>query len=168
MNNKFRVFLLVIVVMIFGLIGGLTVLKKGSEEDRTITVHARKYAFDPQVIRVNRGDTITLNITSTDVTHGFYLEGYDFDAKIRPETPGFWMRAPSKNKEYGEEVVESYTFTANRIGKFRYRCSIGCGPMHPFMQGEFIVRPNFLFPGSIGLAFGIAFACIIYFRKKEE
>lgn len=169
MNKKLQITALIIFVLICGIAGGLLGATKGTPQKRTFEIKARKYAFKPNVIRVNKGDEITLKLTSTDVTHGIYFEAYDFDAKIRPETPYFWVRHPSKDKRYGTEPVETYTFIADKVGKFRYRCSIGCGPMHPFMLGEMIVGPNYLFPASIGLAVGIALACITYFfRKKEE
>mgnify|MGYP001559745331 FL=1 len=160
---------LIFLVLICGLLGGLLGIKSGRPQERVFEIKARKYAFEPNVIRINRGDRITLKLSSLDVTHGLYLEAYDFDAKIRPQTPYFWIRHPSKSKTYNREPQESYTFTADRVGKFRYRCSIGCGPMHPFMQGEMIVEPNYLFPASIGLAIGMVFSSIIYFwRRKEE
>jgi heme/copper-type cytochrome/quinol oxidase subunit 2 len=99
-----------------------------------------------------------------DVTHGFYLEGYDLDAKVRPENPTFWLRHPSQGEEY--EEVEEIIFTADRTGKFRYRCSITCGSMHPFMQGELIVRPNYLYSTSIGLLLGLGVAMFIVSRHR--
>lgn len=155
---------------ILGILGGFLIAKskEAPPTHREIIIVAKKYGYEPAVLRVNQGDKITLKLTSKDATHGFYLEGYDFDAKVRAEMPYFWIRHPSKSKEYDKEPVESYTFTANKTGKFRYRCSIGCGSFHPFMQGELIVEPNYLFPVSTGLAIGMLFACIIYFRRKKE
>lgn len=159
---------LALLVLIFGFLGGFFGTSKSQYQERNFTIYARKYAFEPNVIRINKGDKVTIKLFSKDVTHGFYLEGYDFDAKIRPENIAFWIRHPSKSKKYEDEPVESYTFAADRTGKFRYRCSIGCGPMHPFMQGEMIVEPNYLFPTAIGLVIGIVFVCITYFWIRKE
>ncbi len=159
---------LALLVLATGVLGGRLAVRKNQTQERIFEIKARKYAYLPGVIRVNRGDKITLKLSSVDVTHGFYLEGYDFDAKLDPETPGFLIRVPSTSRKFSAESVESYTFSADRVGKFRYRCSIGCGPMHPFMQGELIVAPNYLFPTSIGLAVGMVFAIIIYFSGKER
>lgn len=166
MSKKVQILFLFIFVLICGIGGGLLGTKIKPPQERTIAIEARQYAFEPNVIRVNQGDKITLVLSSQDVTHGFYLEGYDFDAKIRPETPYFWIRRPSQGPEYNKETVKSYTFIAKKRGKFRYRCSITCGSFHPFMQGELIVEPNYLFPVSCGLALGLLFACLIYFRIK--
>ena len=162
-----QVISLAIFVVAMGVIFGLLGVKKApGPAKRTILIKARKYSYNPPVIRVNRGDEITLKLESEDVTHGFYIEGYDIDAKVRSETPHFWLRHPSKGQEY--EVVEEIRFIANRKGKFRYRCSITCGTFHPFMQGEFIVEPNYAYPASIGLVIGLAISCIVYFKRKKD
>lgn len=163
-----KIIFLLLLVLSCGFLVGLVGVKRQKPKEVTFAIIARKYAFEPNVIRVNKGDKITLKLSSQDVTHGLYLEGYDFDAKVRAEMPTFWIRHPSKEKEYNKEPVESYTFVAHRTGKFRYRCSIGCGSMHPFMQGEMIVEPSYLFPTAIGLVIGIAFVCITCFWRREE
>ncbi len=118
-------------------------------ERRDFEIKARQYALDPSRIAVNRGDKVHIRPKSLDVTHGFYLEGHDLDAMIEPGKAGFKMRHPSEGKEYAR--VEEIVFVAERAGKFRYRCSQTCGFLHPFMQGEMIVRPNTLFPAAVGL-----------------
>ncbi len=35
-------------------------------------VNARMFAFEPGLLRVNRGDTIVLTVESEDVVHGLY------------------------------------------------------------------------------------------------
>ncbi|MFQ5662643.1 MAG: hypothetical protein ACE5HL_02280 [Terriglobia bacterium] len=145
--------------------GGLFAhLGREAPGERTFTLTAHKYAYDPPVLRVNRGDRVRIRLVAKDVTHGFYLEGYDRDAKVRPENPTFWVRRPSQGEDYQE--VEEISFVANRTGKFRYRCSITCGYMHPFMQGELIVRPNYLYSSSIGLALGLAVGMLIIFHRS--
>lgn len=162
-----RLLFLIFIVLVCGFLGGLLGVKKDEPQERYFTIKAKKYSFTPEVIRINRGDKITLKLGSEDVTHGFYLEGHDLDCKVRPEMPSFWVRHPSKTKDYGEPVDE-VVFIADKPGKFRYRCSIGCGSFHPFMQGEMIVEPNYLFPVSIGLVIGLTIACVVYFKGTNE
>lgn len=164
MPKKFhRIVFLILLIIMCGVIGGLFGANTFRPVHREINITSYKYGYRPAVIRVNKGDKITLRLSSEDVTHGFYLEGYDFDAKVRAEMPSFWIRQPSKSAEYDKDPIESYTFVANKSGKFRYRCSITCGSFHPFMQGEMIVESNYLFPVSAGLALGIGLACVFYF-----
>ncbi len=149
------------------LLGGLAGFFPGyfgqaSPQERTLTITAHKYAYDPSILRVNRGDRVRIRLIAQDVTHGFYLEGYDLDAKVRPENPTFWARRPSEGEAYQE--VSEINFIANRAGKFRYRCSLTCGYMHPFMQGELIVSPNYLFPVSVGSLLGLAVAMLVLYR----
>ncbi len=141
-------------------------LGRAVPQTRSITITAHKYAYDPPVLRVNQGDRLRIRLVAKDVTHGFYLEGYDLDGKARPENPTFWVRQPSKGTGYKE--VEEISFVASHTGKFRYRCSLTCGYMHPFMQGELIVGPNYLFSTSVGLSLGMAVGVLVLFRGLDS
>jgi hypothetical protein len=57
--------------------------------------------------------------------------------------------------------ADEIIFTADKRGKFRYRCSMTCGYMHPFMLGVMIVQPNSLFGQALGLMTGILLAGFI-------
>ena len=127
--------------------------------EREFSISARQYAFEPARIIVNRGDTVLIRLASLDVIHGFYLEGHDIDALIEPGKQGFKVRSPSSGEDY--RPVSAIRFTAGRAGKFRYRCSHTCGTLHPFMQGEFIVRPNYPFVAGVGGAAGVLIASFI-------
>jgi heme/copper-type cytochrome/quinol oxidase subunit 2 len=134
-------------------------------DDRYITISAHKYAYDPAVIRVNKGDILHISLASKDVTHGFFLEGYDVDAQVPPGDFNFKVRHPSRGKEY--ETTDEITVVASRTGKFRYRCSNTCGYMHPFMQGELIVSPNYLYSMSVGMSFGLMVGMMWIFRRRS-
>jgi heme/copper-type cytochrome/quinol oxidase subunit 2 len=92
--------------------------------EREVVVRARQYAYTPGVVRVGAGERVTLVLEADDVTHGLYLDGYGIDLVAVPGRPA-----------RGRLVVD-------RPGKFRFRCSKVCGPLHPFMLGELIVEPN--------------------------
>ncbi len=109
-----------------------------------LQLEASSFVFDPQVIRVRQGDRVSLELQSVDVTHGIYIDGYGIETIAEP---GRTVR------------VE---FVADRAGKFRYRCSVACGAMHPFMIGELIVEPNSLFPRSVALVLVVALGSIVY------
>ncbi len=150
-----------------GLLVGGKISKPG---ERVISITARQYAYDPSVIRVSRGDKITLKMKTQDIPHGFYLEGYYIDAVMRPQ--GVLYQKIRWEDEGGEQEefvrVDEVSFTADRVGKFRYRCSQPCGPMHPFMLGELIVGKNFLYTGAAGLAIGVALATLIEIWRREH
>lgn len=167
--------IIILIVIIGGLCGLLIGWNHTSPTSIELTIKARQYAYDPPVLSVNYGDTLRIKLVSLDVTHGFFLEGYDIDAKVNAQRKTFMFRHPSEGKDWTE--VEDFMFIANRRGKFRYRCSQTCGSMHPFMQGELIVKPNIPFYTGIGSVLGLLAGIFIVFprsvyehntKKKEE
>ena len=117
--------------------------------DRHIHLEAGNFAFQPEVVRVNPGDRITLELAATDVVHGLYLDGYGLNLTADP----------------GQTT--SLTFTADRSGMFRFRCSVTCGPLHPFMTGKLIVGSNLLFWRTLALA-GLFTVAALFVRFPES
>lgn len=117
---------------------------------RTIAISARQYAFDPAVIQVQRGDTVTIHLEALDAVHGFYLDGYDFNLKAEP----------------GHSAQG--TFLADRAGKFKFRCSVTCGNLHPFMIGELRVGPNLpLYRAIAALTLAVLGALIWFWPARD-
>lgn len=114
---------------------------------RQITMTAGQFAYDPPVLRLNQGDRVTLTLQAADVVHGFYLDGYGLERRVEPGLP---------------KKVE---FVAGRVGKFRYRCSVSCGTLHPFMIGELIVAPNLVFARAVGLMLVALAGTLFYLRR---
>jgi cytochrome c oxidase subunit 2 len=109
-----------------------------------ITLTARQFAFDPPVLHVNQGDRVIITLQAADVVHGFYLDGYGLEARVQPGT------------------AQQIEFTADQAGKFRYRCAVSCGALHPFMIGELVVSPNLTFVRAVGLM-GVALAATLFY-----
>ncbi|GAB4532972.1 MAG: hypothetical protein Kow0063_14270 [Anaerolineae bacterium] len=112
-----------------------------------VTLVTGQFAFDPPVLRVRQGDRVLLTLQSVDVVHGFYLDGYGIEARVEPGT---------------SQQVE---FIADRAGKYRYRCSVSCGTLHPFMIGELLVRPNLTYARGVGLTLVVLGATLFYLRR---
>ena len=102
---------------------------------RTFRIKASQFAYSPAEITVNPGDTVTIELISTDVVHGMYVDGYNVSVKADP----------------GQTATLS--FVADRPGSFRVRCNVTCGAMHPFMIGKLNVGANTALYRSIALAF---------------
>lgn len=116
-----------------------------------VDVKASLFAWDPPVIRVHQGDKVVMNLTSQDIVHGLYLDGYDENVEV---TPG---------------KITRLEFVADKAGKFRFRCSFTCGNMHPFMIGEMVVEDNSTYSGAIGLTVLAAVGSLGYvWSRKEE
>lgn len=102
--------------------------------EHTFQIEAHNFEFSPAEITVNPGDRVTIELTSVDVVHGLYLDGYGLQVEVDP----------------GQ--TESLTFTADRPGTFRFRCSVTCGDLHPFMLGKLNVGAKLLFWRGVGFA----------------
>ena len=100
---------------------------------RHFRIEASSYQYTPEAIHVNPGDHVTIDLVSTDVVHGLYIDGYDLNVTADP----------------GQTATLS--FVANQAGSFRMRCSVTCGALHPFMIGKFNVGSNDLLWRAIGL-----------------
>src|SRR5579871_910536 len=158
-SKTFRKFAAVLVVAAGFILPALATPAGPKPQRRDFNIVAHRYAYDPAEIRVNQGDDVHIRFSSKDVMHGFYLEGYDLDAMASPGKSGILLRHPSQGAEF--QPAEEITFTAGQRGKFRYRCSMTCGYMHPFMMGVLIVEPNTLYAQGLGLMGGLFLAALI-------
>jgi heme/copper-type cytochrome/quinol oxidase subunit 2 len=91
--------------------------------DVKIRVVMKKYSFDPEVIRVKKGQLVELDVETADVQHGFSVPDLNIKEPIQPH------REPVK-----------IVFKADRAGVFPMTCSIICGPGHDMMQGRIVVE----------------------------
>ena len=115
---------------------------------RTLRVDARQFAYSPSELHVNPGDTVTIQLVSTDVVHGLYIDGYDISVEADP----------------GQTTT--LTFVADKSGSFRFRCNVTCGAMHPFMIGKLNVGIDDWLYRSIGLS-AIALIGIVVSAKSK-
>jgi cytochrome c oxidase subunit 2 len=112
-----------------------------------VAMSADQFAFDPPVLHVNQGDRVLITLQATDVVHGFYLDGYGIETRVEPG------------------IAQQVEFTADKTGKYRYRCSVSCGALHPFMIGELVVGPNLTFVRAVGLLFAVLAGTLFYLRR---
>ncbi len=167
-----KIFKFAIVGGIIGICSYIPLLLFGwfeSPQERTVEITPRKYAYDPPTFRVNKGDKVHIRFKTQDqdVLHGFYLEGYDIDGRIIPQSPYIEFRRPSNSQGEFERLSE-IVFVADRVGKFRYRCSQTCGFMHPFMMGEMVVAPNRPYLMGTGMAVGLVLAMFVLFPSEKN
>ena len=135
-------------------------------QKHTIPLEAKKYGYSPARIIVNKGDTVVLKPASLDATHGFLLDGYPLEFIIRKG--GTYLKYAWEDDEGKLQTdwdkVSEVEFTADKAGKFTYRCTQTCGNLHPFMTGELVVKPNLPYFLFIALSIWVGFSLLIFFR----
>ena len=87
-----------------------------------IQITARRFAFTPAQITVKKGETIRLQLTSEDVTHGFFME----TPKIKE------VISPGK--------VTEVMITPETAGTFTVICDHVCGVDHSDMKMTIVVE----------------------------
>lgn len=132
-------------VLIFAAVSGARAVRP---QTRFIEVDAQQFYYSPGIVEVNAGDRVILKFRVADVMHGFYLDGYELETKIKPGTGA------------------TLEFTADRPGRFMFRCSVTCGTFHPYMTGWFRVKPNSFLSGSLALTLIIGAGSVVYVLRK--
>ena len=143
-----------LISFVFLLIAGLIVAfaplpaPSTAPQTRTFRIDARQFAYSPSELKANHGDTVIIQLVSTDVVHGLYVDGYDVSIEADP----------------GQTAT--LTFVADKPGSFRFRCNVTCGAMHPFMIGKLSVGENDWLYRSIGLS-AIVLVGAVAFTKPQ-
>jgi heme/copper-type cytochrome/quinol oxidase subunit 2 len=120
--------LLIVLVLIFPIPTGAA-----NPTERVFRIDASRFEYDPAVIKVNRGDRVTIELVAKDVVHGLSVDGYHIETTANP----------------GETARIS--FVADKQGTYRFRCTSTCGNLHPFMIGKLEVGQNTLLWRAIAL-----------------
>ena len=123
-------------------------VQPNAPQERTFRVEAGQFAYSPSELKVNPGDSVAIQLVSTDVVHGLYVDGYDISIEADP----------------GQ--TKTLSFVADKPGSFRFRCNVTCGAMHPFMIGKLTVGSNNWFIRSIGLAALATIGVIVSVKQK--
>jgi nitrous-oxide reductase len=105
---------------------GETRIERHGDEVHVYMIAMRSH-FNPDIIRVKRGDTVVIHVSSieqtADATHGIAIPGYNLQASLDP----------------GEVVT--LEFVADKAGSFAFYCTEFCSALHLEMQGWLLVEP---------------------------
>jgi cytochrome c oxidase subunit 2 len=101
-------------------LGGSVV--RAGEEPRTIAIAARRFEFSPKEITLKAGETVKLELTTEDVTHGFFVKPLGIDELIAPG-------------QTTEVVV-----TPKEPGRYTTICDHFCGAGHGGMKMTIVVE----------------------------
>ena len=92
-----------------------------AQETKTFQITAKKYDYTPDTIKVNQGDKVVLQVTATDVDHGFGIKEYNI------------------NRVLPKDKMVTIEFVADKKGEFTISCTKFCGWGHFGMQAKLIV-----------------------------
>jgi heme/copper-type cytochrome/quinol oxidase subunit 2 len=121
--------------------------KADAPTDRFFQIDARRFEYDPAILKANPGDRVTIELVATDVVHGLAIDGYNLETTADPGK------------------AARLSFVADRQGTFRFQCTVTCGNMHPFMTGKLIVGGNTFLWRAIALT-GMVLAVGIWMGRK--
>ncbi len=88
---------------------------------KTITIIAHRFAFEPNQISLKKGEPVVLQLTTADVTHGFYLKPLRIDEVIEPGK------------------TTTVHVTPQTAGTFTTICDHFCGANHGNMKMTIVV-----------------------------
>jgi len=150
MKIKYWIVAIILLLAILSPLPAIVYAKANTTRD--FNLQARAFEYTPSVIVVQQGDRVRLSLTATDVAHGLILDYYDVELTANPR-----------------EKPATAEFIADRPGKYRFRCTVVCGPLHPFMVGELVVEPNMLGAFSFPLLLLVATGTMgaLYVRKDR-
>ena len=108
---------ILVLVIAAGIFGFKTFTENSIKENtREFNVKTFRFGYTPDVIEINKGDKVKINIENTDVLHG--------------------IRIPELNVK-GNDILE---FTADKTGEFIWYCTNMCGEGHKQMKGKLVVK----------------------------
>jgi cytochrome c oxidase subunit 2 len=96
--------------------------RKTSAEATHIHVMMRKFAIEPKVIQVKKGENVVLDVSTEDVLHGFMVAKLGINEPIQPGK------------------AAAIRLDTSRQGDFEVTCSIICGAGHDDMRAEIVVQ----------------------------
>lgn len=91
-------------------------------ETKTFDIMMTRFAFTPSTLNVGVGDTVVINATAKDTTHGISIPEFAVNLIVPNGT------------------TQTTSFVANKAGTYTFRCSVYCGEGHSDMTGTLIVK----------------------------
>lgn len=91
-------------------------------DPKTVTITAKRFEFSPKEVTLKAGETVKLELTSEDVTHGFFAKPLGIDEVI----------VPGKTTEV--------LLTPRTPGRYTTICDHFCGAGHGGMKMTIVVE----------------------------
>ena len=102
-------------------LASVTLGASAQKPPRLIRVVARRFTYTPSTIALKKGEPVTFELTTEDITMGFNVPDFGVRADI---VPGKATRLD---------------LTPDKAGTFTFLCDIFCGDGHEGMSGQLVV-----------------------------
>ncbi|MBI1777216.1 MAG: cytochrome c oxidase subunit II [Proteobacteria bacterium] len=108
--------------LLMGILGLGLLGRSGAEERPIVHITAKRFEYEPPVVKLKKGVPVTIELTALDRQHGFKVPqlGLRVDA-----WPGETTRV---------ELIP------DKSGTFEFVCDVFCGSGHEDMDGKIIVE----------------------------
>ncbi len=108
---------------------------------QVIEVTAKKYEYNPSVIRVKKGAKVELKFHALDKTHGFKISQFPDGAGGKGDPGLAFTDYQSGGWKIQKDKDITIQFVANQPGTYSFKCSQFCGMGHMGMKGQLVVEP---------------------------
>src|SRR3989344_6724218 len=110
------IFILLIFLLIFNFKSVTNAFVVDNGNVREITVDAKMFEFNPNIIKVKEGERVRIKINNLDVEHAISIP------------------------ELGIDIHGEGEFVAGKKGNFSFSCHVYCGSGHENMKGVLVVE----------------------------
>jgi heme/copper-type cytochrome/quinol oxidase subunit 2 len=76
---------ILLAAMAFAVLAAPIPFSSPSPQEHIVRIEAKSYEFHPGIIRVNPGDLVNIELVSTDVVHGIYIDGLGWSSRLTLE-----------------------------------------------------------------------------------
>jgi cytochrome c oxidase subunit II len=104
----------------------------GEQPERVVHVVARRFNYSPDVLELQLGVPVTIELTSADRDHGFSVPDLGLRIDVEPGKTARVRMVPGK------------------VGTFEFHCDVFCGSGHEEMAGRVVVSAPVAKGGSGG------------------
>ena len=116
-------YLILTVFMIAAFAVAVSAAEQAKQPEQVIKITAKKFEYNPNVIKIKAGVPVVFEFTSLDRVHGFTV----------PDLGGVRLTIePGK--------VNRVTILAPKAGTYEFHCDLFCGDGHEGMTGKIIAE----------------------------
>jgi len=97
-------------------------MEKAPAQARMVMVHSSNWEFTPNVIRLKKGENVSLHLMGMEGNHGFKVPGLGVSASM------------------GQGEMNMVKIPTDKAGSFEFFCNIQCGAGHDDMRGTILIE----------------------------